>query len=701
MSASNNAPLLIELLTEELPPKALKRLGDAFANSIVERLVKEALCAPGVTTTSYASPRRLAVHIQEVHAQAPNRERQEKLLPVSIALDASGQPTPPLIKKLASLGVTLGDQIQLADLERVHDGKQEQLIYRFTAPGARLQDAAQAALEEAIAKLPIPKVMTYQRANGDTVKFVRPAHRLLALHGAAILPISVLGLTAGNTTQGHRFHCSAPITIGHADQYDQTLKEKGRVIASFAERQSQIAKALQAKAAPDIAIMPEALLEEVTSLVEWPVVLQGQFEAEFLSVPQECLILTMQQNQKYFALTNQHGKLINRFLLVSNIESKDPTVVVSGNERVLRARLSDAKFFFDQDRKKTLASRIDGLASVVYHNKIGNQRQRIDRLARLAKQWAPLLGADPAHAERAAMLAKADLLTDMVGEFPELQGVIGTYYARHDQENEDVAQAIEAHYHPRYSGDSLPANPTGCALALADKLETLVGIWGIGLAPTGDKDPFALRRHALGVIRILIEHKINAPLNQLLADTAACFAGISTVAPDLAAIEAFVHDRLRAWLKEKNYSIELIEAVIAQCPHQLDQILSRLDALKEFLNLPEAASLCSANKRIGNILKKSESSHGAIQVELLTEPAEQALAQTLEKIAPIAAAAVAQGRYAEGLSAMAALKAPVDAFFDTVMVNADDPQLRANRLALLHQLHQAMNQVGDLSRLAA
>ncbi len=701
MSASNNAPLLIELLTEELPPKALKRLGDAFANSIVERLVKEALCAPGVTTTSYASPRRLAVHIQEVHAQAPNRERQEKLLPVSIALDASGQPTPPLIKKLASLGVTLGDQIQLADLERVHDGKQEQLIYRFTAPGARLQDAAQAALEEAIAKLPIPKVMTYQRANGDTVKFVRPAHRLLALHGAAILPISVLGLTAGNTTQGHRFHCSAPITIGHADQYDQTLKEKGRVIASFAERQSQIAKALQAKAAPDIAIMPEALLEEVTSLVEWPVVLQGQFEAEFLSVPQECLILTMQQNQKYFALTNQHGKLINRFLLVSNIESKDPTVVVSGNERVLRARLSDAKFFFDQDRKKTLASRIDGLASVVYHNKIGNQRQRIDRLARLAKQWAPLLGADPAHAERAAMLAKADLLTDMVGEFPELQGVIGTYYARHDQENEDVAQAIEAHYHPRYSGDSLPANPTGCALALADKLETLVGIWGIGLAPTGDKDPFALRRHALGVIRILIEHKINAPLNQLLADTAACFAGISTVAPDLAAIEAFVHDRLRAWLKEKNYSIELIEAVIAQCPHQLDQIPSRLDALKEFLNLPEAASLCSANKRIGNILKKSESSHGAIQVELLTEPAEQALAQTLEKIAPIAAAAVAQGRYAEGLSAMAALKAPVDAFFDTVMVNADDPQLRANRLALLHQLHQAMNQVGDLSRLAA
>lgn len=701
MSATNNAPLLIELLTEELPPKALKRLGESFANSIVDRLAKDELCSTSVAVTSFASPRRLAVHIQDVRSQAPDRDRQEKLLPVSIALDAAGQPTPPLIKKLASLGISLGDQVQLSDLDRINDGKQEQLVYRFTAAGAALADAAQAALEEAIAKLPIPKVMTYQRSNGETVKFVRPAHGLVALHGAAVLPIQVLGLRAGNTTLGHRFHCKAPITIHHANDYDQTLKQNGKVIASFAERQAQIAKALQAKAAPDIAVMPDALLEEVTSLVEWPVVLQGQFEPEFLSVPQECLILTMQQNQKYFALTNQDGKLINRFLLVSNIESKDPAVVVSGNERVLRARLSDAKFFFDQDRKKTLASRIDGLAAVVYHNKIGNQRQRIDRLARLAKQWAPLLGADPAHAERAAMLAKADLLTDMVGEFPELQGVIGTYYARHDQEHEEIAKAIEAHYHPRFSGDSLPANPTGCALALADKLETLVGIWGIGLAPTGDKDPFALRRHALGVIRILIEQQVHAPLNQLLDDSAACFAGIDAVKPDLAAIEAFVHDRLRAWLKEKNYNIELIEAVIAQCPHQLHQIPARLDALNVFLNLPEAASLCSANKRIGNILKKSEAAHGKVNVTLLSEPAEQALAQTLEKIAPVAAAAVARGQYADGLTAMAALKIPVDAFFDSVMVNAEDPALRANRLALLNELHQAMNQVGDLSRLAA
>jgi glycyl-tRNA synthetase beta chain len=700
MSVST-APLLIELLTEELPPKALKRLGDAFASNIVDRLTKDELCTADSVVVVYASPRRLAVHIGQVASQAPDRARQEKLLPVSIALDASGQATPPLIKKLASLGVTLGDQVVLADLDRVHDGKQEQLIYRFTAPGARLAEAAQIALEESITKLPIPKVMTYQKANGESVKFVRPAHGLIALHGADVLPISVLGLTAGNTTLGHRFHSHAPLIIPHADRYDATLKQDGKVIASFAERRAMIVAALAAKAAPDTPVMPETLLEEVTSLVEWPVVLEGQFEKEFLSVPQECLILTMQQNQKYFALTDTTGTLINRFLLVSNIESKDPQVVISGNERVLRARLSDAKFFFDQDRKKSLASRIDGLGSVVYHNKIGNQRQRIERLASLAKHWAPVVGANPAQAERAAMLAKADLLTDMVGEFPELQGVIGTYYARHDQEAEEVAVAIAAHYHPRYSGDSLPANATGTTLALADKLETLVGIWGIGLAPTGDKDPFALRRHALGVIRILIENNIDTRLDTLLADTAACFQDIDAVKPDLHAIEAFMLDRLRAWLKEKNYGIELIEAVIAQCPHELHQIPARLDALQGFLQMPEAISLCSANKRISNILKKSDTAHGTLDAKHLREPAEQALAETLQKIAPLATTAVAEGRYADALSAMAALKVPVDAFFDQVMVNAEDPALRANRLALLGQLHQAMNQVGDLSRLAA
>jgi len=691
---------LLELLTEELPPKALKRLGESFACGITQRLTKDGLCDQNAVVSPYATPRRLAIHIDRVLAQAPSQERQEKLLPVSIAIDSAGQATAPLIKKLASFGVTLGQGIDLDQLDRVSDGKQDYLVYRFTAPGATLAASAQAALEETIQSLPIPKLMTYQRKNGDTVKFVRPAHRLIALHGDQILPLQLLGLKASNLTSGHRFHTHEDIKIPHADLYEQILSAQGKVIAGFATRKALIARAIQDQASPDQAVMPEGLLDEVTSLVEWPVVLEGQFDAAFLSVPQECLILTMQQNQKYFALTNPQGRLSNRFLLVSNIASSQPDVVISGNERVLRARLADAKFFFDQDRKKPLASRIEGLSAVVYHNKIGNQRQRIERLAALARRWAPAVGANADDAERAARLSKADLLTDMVGEFPELQGVIGTYYARHDQEPEAVALAIEGHYHPRFSGDSLPTNTVGLALSLADKLETLVGIWGIGLAPTGDKDPFALRRHALGVVRILMEKNLTLGLNTLLQETATSFKGIDTVQPDLEAIHSFMLDRLRALLKEKGYGVELIEAVLGQCPNALHQILSRLDALHDFMQKAESESLCAANKRIGNILKKSESRSDDVNQRLLCEPAEKSLADTLATIAPAALAAVAQGQYGQALAGLSALKAPVDEFFEHVMVNADDPALRANRLALLTQLHQAMNQVGDLSRLA-
>lgn len=700
----STASLLIELLTEELPPKALSRLGDAFAAAIAQRLKTDGLCAADAPVSAFATPRRLAVHIGAVMPQAPSREKQEKLLPVAIALDAQGQATPPLVKKLASLGVTLTSPGQLDALERVHDGKQEVLFYRHTATGMSLTQSAQAALEDAIAKLPIPKVMTYQRRNGETVKFVRPAHGLLALHGMTVVPLTALGLVAGNTTRGHRFHCDAPLTIPNADDYATLLSTQGKVIASFALRRDQIARGLTDKAAPDRAVMPDALLDEVTALVEWPDVLEGRFEKEFLSVPQECLILTMQQNQKYFAITDAQDRLTHRFLLVSNIASKDPQVVISGNERVLRARLSDAKFFFDQDRKKSLASRIDGLAAVVYHNKIGHQRQRIDRLALLSGRWAGPLGADSGLAERAALLAKADLLTDMVGEFPELQGIMGTYYARHDGEPEDVALAIEGHYHPRFSGDTLPVNAVGTALALADKMETIVGIWGIGLSPTGDKDPFALRRHALGVVRLLIEKKLDLSLDVLLHDAVAAFADVPAVQPDLGAIEGFIHDRLRAWLKEKGYGIEAIDAVLAQCPYRLKEIPQRLDALRHFMAQPEAQSLCSANKRIGNILKKAElpaTASLSVTPALLIEPAEKTLAETLATIAPQAHSDMAHGRYTEALARLAALKVPVDAFFDHVMVNADDPALRQNRLALLDALHRAMNQVGDLSRLAA
>jgi glycyl-tRNA synthetase beta chain len=694
------ASLLVELLTEELPPKALKRLGEAFADSILKGLTQDGLIEPATQIRRFASPRRLAVHFTAIRPQAPDRPKKEKLLPTAIALDASGKPTAPLIKKLAALGVTLGQDCELSDLQRENDGKQEQLFYEYTARGASLAQSLQSALTQAIEGLPIPKVMSYQLKAGQTVHFVRPAHGLVALYGNEILPVSSLGLTAGRTTQGHRFHCKVPITLDHADHYEEKLLTEGQVVASFEVRRSQIEKALNTKAAPDRVVMPDALLDEVTSLVEWPQVLEGRFEAAFLSVPQECLILTMQQNQKYFALTDAQGRLTNRFLLVANIQSKDPAVLISGNERVLRARLSDAKFFFDQDRKRSLASRIDGLTAVVYHNKIGNQRQRIDRLARLARQWAAAVGAQPDQAERAALLAKTDLLTDMVGEFPELQGIIGTYYARHDQEAEEVALAIEGHYRPRFAGDELPRNAAGVALALADKMETMVGIWGIGLAPTGDKDPFALRRHALGVVRILIEKDLSLDLKQMLSQTQAAFEGIEAVKPDLSALQSFILDRLRAQLREQGHRAEAIEAVLAQCPDRLGQVPKRLSALADFMMRPESESLCAANKRISNILKKSEAVTASVQPQLLKETAERALAQMLAEIGPKAEAAVAQGHYSEALAGLSVLKAPVDAFFDQVMVNAEDAQLRSNRLALLATLHRSMNQVADLARLA-
>jgi glycyl-tRNA synthetase beta chain len=694
------ASLLVELLTEELPPKALKRLGEAFADSILKGLTQDGLIEPATQIRRFASPRRLAVHFTAIRPQAPDRPKKEKLLPTAIALDASGKPTAPLIKKLAALGVTLGQGCELSDLQRENDGKQEQLFYEYTARGASLAQSLQSALTQAIEGLPIPKVMSYQLKAGQTVHFVRPAHGLVALYGNEILPVSSLGLTAGRTTQGHRFHCKVPITLDHADHYEEKLLTEGQVVASFEVRRSQIEKALNTKAAPDRVVMPDALLDEVTSLVEWPQVLEGRFEAAFLSVPQECLILTMQQNQKYFALTDAQGRLTNRFLLVANIQSKDPAVLISGNERVLRARLSDAKFFFDQDRKRSLASRIDGLTAVVYHNKIGNQRQRIDRLARLARQWAAAVGAQPDQAERAALLAKTDLLTDMVGEFPELQGIIGTYYARHDQEAEEVALAIEGHYRPRFAGDELPRNAAGVALALADKMETMVGIWGIGLAPTGDKDPFALRRHALGVVRILIEKDLSLDLKQMLSQTQAAFEGIEAVKPDLSALQSFILDRLRAQLREQGHRAEAIEAVLAQCPDRLGQVPKRLSALADFMMRPESESLCAANKRISNILKKSEAVTASVQPQLLKEAAERALAQMLAEIGPKAEAAVAQGHYSEALAGLSVLKAPVDEFFDQVMVNAEDAQLRSNRLALLATLHRSMNQVADLARLA-
>lgn len=698
--------LLIELLTEELPPKALARLGDAFARGLFDGLSAQGLLEDNASVEGFATPRRLAASITGVRRAAPDRELREKVLPVTIAFDAEGKPAAPLVKKLAALAKTVGvEAIAPESLERAPDGKAESLFYRYTARGAVLAEGLQTALTQTIANLPIPKVMTYQRPNGaemESVQFVRPAHKLIALLGSEVIPVSALGLQSGNVTVGHRFLSSGDIVIADATSYASTLEAQGKVIASYAKRREAIRAELLKTAGADTVVMPEALLDEVNSLVEWPVVYPCHFEEAFLAVPQECLILTMQTNQKYFALTDAQGHLRNRFLIVSNIATGTPEAIIQGNERVVRPRLADARFFFEQDKKKPLADRVPLLANVVYHNKLGSALARVERLEALAGEIAPAIGADAALAQRAARLAKADLLTDMVGEFPELQGTMGTYYARHDGEPDDVAIACTEHYQPRFSGDMLPSTPVSTAVALADKLETIVGIWGIGLAPTGEKDPFALRRHALGVLRVLLEKQLPLDLMSLLRVAHARFAAVPEVAESTDAIFAFFMDRLRGLLRERGYTAGEVDAVLSLNPTRLDDIVARLDAVREFTRLAEAEALAAANKRISNILKKSESAvNGAVQPTLFVEAAEKALHEQLAQVTPRVQSQLEARAYTGALSALAALRAPVDAFFDGVMVNAEDPALRANRLALLSALHQQMNCVADISKLAA
>ena len=714
--------LLVELLVEELPPKSLKLLGDSFAELLSAGLQTQGLAAKDAKITAYATPRRLAVHIANVTAQAPDKAVTQKLMPVAVGLDAQGQATPPLLKKLASLGA---DTSVVPQLKRALDGKAETLFLDTTIKGTSLTDGLQKALQDAIGQLPIPKVMTYQLTDGwSSVNFVRPAHSLVALHGADIIPINALGLQAGRETQGHRFEAKAnPIVLHNADSYAQQLATEGAVIAGFAERRAEIMRQLAAAAAKEhlTPIDDEALLDEVTALVEHPNVLIGKFDPEFLQVPQECLILTMKANQKYFPLLDAQGKLANKFLLVSNIRPTDPAQVITGNERVVRSRLADAKFFFDQDRKKTLASRVRELDKVVYHNKLGTQGERMHYVRAIAQNIAHQLGGAEltSQANEAATLAKTDLLTDMVGEFPELQGIMGRYYAQHEGLSDDIAFAIEDHYKPRFSGDQLPRNPVGVCLALADKLETLINMFSIGEIPTGDKDPFALRRHALGVIRILIEKDLKLNLKDLIDNATLQINNISLLAApgsnskpkydDHAAskessleLETFIYERLAGNLREQGYTAQEVDAVLSLNPQQLSDIPKRLAAVRAFAALPEAASLAAANKRVGNILKKVEGSISAeVNTGLLQEPAEQALYQALTDILPGTEKAFAVGDYTASLQKLAALKAPVDTFFDGVMVNVDDEKLRNNRLALLKQLHRTMNRIADLSKLAS
>jgi len=640
-------------------------------------------------------------------------------------MDANGNATPALIKRLQGMGL---DESAVSKLTRQPDGKNEALFIEITQTGANLRDGLQKAIDETLAKLPIPKVMTYQLADGwSNVNFVRPAHGLVALHGSDIVPVSALGLIASNITQGHRFEAkNAVITLKNADTYSEQLKNEGAVIASYDERRAEIVRQLGAAAAKENLkpIEDEALLDEVNSLVELPNVLLGQFEKEFLEVPQECLILTMKANQKYFPLLDANGKLTNKFLIVSNIKPADASAVIGGNERVVRPRLADAKFFFDQDRKKTLESRIAGLDKVVYHNKLGSQGARNQRVVKIASEIAKLIGDAKLveQAELAARLSKADLVTDMVGEFPELQGIMGRYYAQHEKLDDEVAYAIEDHYKPRFAGDTLPRNQTGIVVALADKLETLVGLFSIGEKPTGDKDPFGLRRQALGIIRMLIEHNLQLSLDNLIQIASQQFNQKNYSM--LGALPDFIYDRLKTYIAltetqtaralQKNPHLAqdaydeyetnspVIDAVMSLRPQLLSDIPRRITAVGAFANLPEAPALAAANKRVGNILKKVEGEVKAVvTTNLLQEPAEIALNAALGKVKPKADQLFESGDYTASLQALAALKAPVDDFFDNVMVNADDPALKANRLGLLAILHQTMNRVADLSKLAS
>ena len=681
------ATLLVELLTEELPPKSLSRLSQAFCDALATDLKKDGFLSDASAVTAFSTPRRLAIRITDTLAKAPDIAREVQGPPVTAAAPAVA-------------GFAKKNGIAVDALVQRDSPKGKVFVAQITATGNTLDAVLAGKVEEALKKLPIPKVMRW--GDGDA-QFVRPAHKLVMLHGVRVVPGSVLGLASGNVTRGHRFMSAGDIVLANADEYETRLASEGRVVPGFASRKSLIEAALAAKAAGLGASLGEYadLLDEVAALVEHPSVYVGAFDAQFLEVPQECLILTMRQNQKYFPLFDASGKLLPKFLIVSNMDVADPKHIIGGNQRVVRPRLEDARFFYTQDRKTRLETRVPLLAKVVYHNKLGTQLERTERVQLLAGKIARRLGADAALAERGAWLAKADLITGMVGEFPELQGTMGRYYALHDGEPAEVADAIEAHYRPRFAGDRLPEGLVSAAVALADKLDTLVGIFGIGGAPTGDKDPFALRRHALGVLRLLMEMKLPLALDALLKDAASVFTDGQLPASTVSDVYAFVLDRLRNQLKDHGYAPDEIEAVASQSPQRIDLVPARLDAVKSFRRLPEAASLAAANKRIRNILKKSDSQSSPASEALLQEPAEKALFASVRALSPKVQSSLDAYDYTGALHLLAGMRTEVDTFFDDVMVNAEDAALRANRLALLGQLDGLMNRVADISRLAA
>lgn len=714
----NKEILLVELLTEELPPKALERMSNSFADDVFAALREQGLVGEDSVCTPYATPRRLALTVTNVLAQQADRTIERKGPAVAAGKDAEGKPSKALEGFMRATGSTF------EQLQTVQDGKAEYFVARVEQKGKSLDDYLPDMVAQALKKLPIPKLMRW----GDTDhQFVRPVKGLVMLHGERVILGEVLGQSSGNITRGHRFLSNGPITLNNAEFYADTLESAGCVVASCAKRRERIAKQLDEAAEKlraiwighstqsmkELLVMSNAersvlstLLDEVSALVEWPVVYVGEFEPEFLEVPQECLILTMQQNQKYFPLLDARGKLLNKFLIVSNMQVDNPAHIIGGNQRVVRPRLSDARFFYNQDRKQKLESRVAKLADVVYHNKLGTQLQRVERITTLSGTIARLLNADKAQAELASRLCKADLLTDMVGEFPELQGIMGRYYALHDGEKPAVAEAIEAHYHPRFAGDTLPQGGLACSVALADKLETLIGIYGIGQVPTGDKDPFGLRRHALGILRILIESPLHLPLPALLKTAADNFPSGMLSATVAADVEGFMLDRLRGYLRERGFEVSHIEAVLHLLNGRLHETLPRIEGVRMFAALEASKDLSAANKRVRNIIRKNQEELGAamqnvvVKPQLLVEEAERNLHQAMIDITPFAQSYLDRGEYGQNLKALVTLKPFIDDFFNQVMVMAEDKALRLNRAALLQNLAHLMNQVADISKLA-
>lgn len=682
--------LLIEIGTEELPPKALLGLSNAFTTGIIEGLKKAGLSHAGAR--GFATPRRLAVQVSDLATlQAPQTiERRGPAL--SACFDAAGQPTP------AALGFARSCGVDFDQLERQETGKGACVFYRHSQPGKPAVELVPDIIDAALALLPIPKRMRWADLN---VAFVRPVHWVVVLFGDAVVTAQVMGIEAGRLSYGHRFHHPQAIAIATPAEYARRLEE-GRVIADFAARRAVIRSQVEtvAQAAGGVAVLDPALLDEVTALVEWPVALLGRFEARFLAVPQEALISTMKANQKYFHVVDGEGRLLPCFITVSNIESRDPAQVVAGNERVIRPRFTDAAFFWDQDRKQSLAARRDSLKSVIYQQKLGTQHEKSLRVATLATLIAAHIGADVAHVQRAAELAKCDLLSQMVGEFPELQGIMGRYLALHDGEHADVAQAIDEQYRPRFAGDAVPATSVGQALALADKLDTLAGIFAIGMKPSGDKDPYGLRRAALGALRIMIERQLPLDLEQLLQRAIATQPAVKAGDALVSALFDYMMERLRAYYADGGIRADEFEAVLATRPRIPYDFEQRIRAVTAFRKLPEADSLTAANKRIRNILKQTDvPPTDTIAAERLLETPERQLHAALIAMSATVGPLLDRGDYRAALERLAGLRQPVDAFFDGVMVLVEDGGLRANRLALLNAVSRLFLRVADLSRL--